>query len=134
MFPLEYYYIVEGTIFKAPSLYDVLCSRLTATAFTLTKALDKTVQSGFFEPTKRITSWTVAAEDAVSKVDEMSDSTGDQLKLLSDQDNYFFNRLGKFKMERLWFMNNFELFVVDQLVKKLEDVADNVTVWFYVNE
>ena len=48
--PKEFYYILEGTIFKAPSLYDLMASRMATCAHQLRCALDRAQQTSFFHP------------------------------------------------------------------------------------
>eukprot|EP00116_Pleurobrachia_bachei_P009841 sb/3470103/ len=50
--PLANYYVLQGTIYQAPDMYNVLNSRLAGSLHHMQKALDKTLAMSRFDPNK----------------------------------------------------------------------------------
>ena len=50
--PLANYYVLQGTIYQAPDLHNLLNSRLAGTLFHLQEALDQTLEMSRYDPNK----------------------------------------------------------------------------------
>lgn len=98
--PLEYFFIVEGSIYKAPTLYDVVGSRLTTVLHHLQQSLDKSAQCASFQPDQRLYKWRVAdgQDKAPSALDDdqstVPSATGEDANAHEQDDAHFAWRMG----------------------------------------